>query len=263
MISTTHKLIIDELRELSRPLYHHYSRGEYKAALAVVEGLMSAERLAALDIDRREVQGCYLLLMHVAMRQYDEHAWDCEILESVIARLEVPCETVLGNHQRISSLLQLRVLVNDECGMLLGREEFEEMLSHPQLLDLSPNLWDSVGLYAYRNGFQDLLETSFESVTIAPGKVMPQESWQRLNLLLQLYTGRTTRRDVEEYIRLMRMVPQIEEFRQVMLPAIEQAGLWDGELELEVQKRYDIAARDGYTIRLEKKTGQILGRGHL
>ena len=186
MISERHRLIIDDLRELSRPLYFHYSRGEYRDALEVVDALLSSDRLADLPVEVREVQLCYLLLMRVAMRQYDEQAWDCDSVSSTIERLGVELETVLGNHQRISSLLQLRVFTDGECGLSLRREEFDQLFRHPHILNLSPNLWDSIGMYAFRNGFQDLLETAFENVTIAPGKVMPQESWQRLNLLLQL-----------------------------------------------------------------------------
>ncbi|MCB1217536.1 hypothetical protein KDL44_09085 [bacterium] len=257
MISERYKLIIDDIRELTRPLFLHYSKGDFPGCAERITELLTPDRLMGLEPDASEVQECYLRFLQLAVQQSIDGKWNCDEVTSAITWLSQPLQTGLGNHQRINTLLQLRAYVGDGCGPGMTQAEFRELLRHEHLLEISSHLWDSVGLWAYRTGQMDLLEEAFENLTISPANVMPQESWQRLNLMFQLRRGSASRRDIEEYIRLMRMVPQILEFRMEMQPRAEQLGIWDEELQAAVEERMQHAREQGYNIRTERRTGKI------
>ena len=63
---------------------------------------------------------------------------------------------------------------------------------------------------------------------------MGQAKWQRVNIMHLLLTGRAERRDVEETIATLQILPQLNEFRDRIWPKCIEAGLVDGELEAQL-----------------------------
>src|SRR5690606_13424285 len=179
-------------------------------ATRLVEALLDTRSTGSGDLEADEVAACYLGFLRLVFAHARDGSWDEALLESTISRLRQAMQTRLGNSERITTLLQLRIMSGNATGNSMDREEFSELLNSDYLLERSSNLWDSVALWAFEHNQMDVLEEAFENQTINPGSMMPQESWQRINLMFQLRRGVANRRDIEEYIKLMRMVPQIE-----------------------------------------------------
>lgn len=245
------------MRLKTRPAFLQYGKGDFAEAVKTVENLLQDLLASDVSQENREVQGCYLRFLRLNLMLARDKVWDCIQVQNLINLWSQPMTTRYGNHERISFLLQLKAHVGGECDCPMDAEEFRRLMADTQLLQHSPSLWDAVGIWAFRYNHMDVLDEAFENQTIHPSDSMPQESWQRINLMLHLRRGTAGRRDVLEYIHLLRIVPQVMEFRDVLLPVIEEQGLWDDELALAVEQKMETALSGAYKFPRERKTGRV------
>jgi hypothetical protein len=257
LISHEHTLIIDDLRLKTRPAFLQYGKGDFAEAVSTVDNLLKELLESEVSIENREVQGCYLEFLRINLMLARDTSWDCAQVQNLISQWSTPLVTRYGNHERVSFLLQLKAHAGAECGCPMDEPEYRGLMADKQLLQRSPSLWDAIGIWAFRNSYVDVLDEAFENQTIHPSESMPQESWQRINLMLQLRRGTANRRDVQEYILLLRIVPQIMEFRDVLLPVIEEQGLWDEELAQAVELKMETAMSGAYKFPRERRTGRM------
>ena len=259
MISNEYTLIVDDLRVKTKPAFLHYAKGEYADAVRTVENLLAELQDSALSLESAEVHSCYLHFLRLNFMFARDGCWNSELVNGLVCKLQKPLLTPFGNHERINLLIQLVAHAGESCSCPMDVAQMRDLLADDQLLEHSSNLWHSLGYWGFVNDHMEVLAEAFENQTINPSESMPQEAWQRLYLMLLLRRGTATRQDVLEYIKLLRLVPQINELREIMLPIIQREGLWDAELASQMETMMVRALSGAYRFPREKRTGSLRG----
>ncbi|MCB1217537.1 hypothetical protein KDL44_09090 [bacterium] len=236
--------IANSIRTDTLPAFEHFARGEFAEAAMIVEGLLFGQLDSSMDLEELEVRRTYLRFLILFMKYEFEGNWECRAVRTLLAELEVPLNTTLGNHERILTMIQLYVHAADACNCGLSEEQFLRLLEHEHLLELNYEIWIPVCRWAFVHEFIRPLEMAFEYLTIHSQYPMRDSMWKRVNLMLKLLRGTALRIDVASYVEHLLLVPQIMEFREDMLPVIRSHFLWDEGMEQHMLSKL-AEARDG------------------
>ncbi len=212
--------------------------------LAELDSLAAAGDPLAAELREAVFYRCLLLRAGFCWRltASEDHEARCAITRQLAQTLELAAQTETGRLNQAYARLALMVTAYNDFEV---KPTVAEILA---ALDALPEeyrdqqIWHHMSIVAYDYGLLTLLETAFEHETLHPHSKYPQASWQRLNLMYQIMTGKVSRRDVEETIKVMFLPTQFEEFRRRMCPALREAGLFDAEMEQRLQQREAEAA---------------------
>ncbi|MCB1219704.1 MAG: hypothetical protein H7A35_11615 [Planctomycetales bacterium] len=226
-----YRQITEGLSEETRQAFNAYANAEYAEAFSLISGLLAGLDLDSDRSETSEVRFFYLSFVRLFMDFELREAWDCNAVNALHELLLQPAKSELGNHERSLCLLQLLANAGDDCGINFDEERYFQITRSGDLLERNHEYWLAISRWVFLQGYADILEEALGEVTVLPGPYMQREIWQRINLMHQITRGKVTRLDVLEYLKLINMVPQLEEFREDLVPRLELAGLWDKELE--------------------------------
>ncbi|MDQ3024335.1 MAG: hypothetical protein M3R04_08150 [bacterium] len=134
-------------------------------------------------------------------------------------------------------------------------EEFREMFDEIPEDERSSELWHTVANLAYHRRDVDSLGQAFEFFTISADGWLSDYTWQHVNCMYLLVSGRASDRDVLELINRITLTPQMENFNKHSWPLVIERGLVTPELEHLRQDMTDRIIRKGaYMPRKELAT---------
>lgn len=214
--------------------------------LAELDGAAQAGDPLAAELAEAVYYRCQILRASFLWRltASEDHEGRCAITRDMLARLERPAQTDSGRLQQDYSRLVVMVSAYNDfevkpsvAEILAGIEALPEDYRDQQI-------WHPLTIVAYDYGLLSLMEVAFEHETLHPHSKYPQASWQRINLMYQIMSGKVSRRDVEETIKVMFLPTQFEEFRRRMTPALRELGLYDAAMEQRLAEREAEAAAE-------------------
>lgn len=233
---------------------------DFSAAKAVLDRARTELDRDELPADVAEALGIYHRFLY-----YRWH-WDpavggysADSYREAVSWLSQPADSYFGESMRLSVLLPVRANGTLDGYDSLSSEETKAILD--RLPDaFRPRAINHVAKLAFARHDLALIELALAELTVNPSRTLGQATWQRLNMMYQLLSGKATRRDVEETIRTLEIRPQLCEFKDRIWPECVKAGLTDAELEeLLAEKEADIMARDTGP-RPERRTKSYIGR---
>jgi hypothetical protein len=134
-------------------------------------------------------------------------------------------------------------------------EEFRELFDEIPEDERTSELWHMVANWAYHRRDVDALGQAFEFFTISADGWLSDYTWQHVNCMYQLVSGRARDRDVLELINRITLTPQMENFNKHIWPLVIERGLATPELETMRQEMTDRIIRKGaYVPRKELPT---------
>jgi hypothetical protein len=137
--------------------------------------------------------------------------------------------------------------------------EVDALLARIPEAYLTPNVWYYITAWAFHYGYLKYLEQAMERQTVETTGWLDSYYWLRTNLMYLLVDGRAARLDVEKVLRGYDHPLQLLDFRNVLLPRCEQAGLMDAGLyELLERREAELAALDGTYPRLTPRTERVV-----
>lgn len=134
-------------------------------------------------------------------------------------------------------------------------DEFHELFDPIPEDERTSELWHMVANWAYHRRDVDALGQAFEFFTISADGWLSDYTWQHVNCMYQLVSGRARERDVLELINRITLTPQMENFNKHIWPLVIERGLATAELENLRQEMTDRIIRKGaYVPRKELPT---------
>ena len=221
---------------------------------------LARERLAEFDLPEgtREVSRLVLRWYEfITALEWMDQVHREESYRKALVDFKAPVTTPGGEVQRIRLLLILRCTGQMYGLDTMARRELDVLLSGLDGAEEDEFLWHNIASWAFATGELDLLERAYEVMLIHPSNLLGQAKWQRVNIMLQLRNGRVTRRDVEETIKGMEVLPQILEFKRLFWPVCIELGLVDDELTKELELAYQRITAAPPVPRLERRTKNI------
>lgn len=134
-------------------------------------------------------------------------------------------------------------------------EEFQELFDRIPDSERGSELWHTVANWAYHRRDIVNLEEAFAYFTISADGWLSDYTWQHVNCMYQLVSGKASHKDVHELLRRITLTPQIENFNKHIWPMVIELGLADASLEqLRMETIERITQEGGYVPRKELKT---------
>lgn len=231
-----------------------------RAAEAALKRAAAAADKLPLTADVREVLG-YILRWYAfaAAIQGQPEQQRCQRYEEALELFTTPALTPSGEQQRRRMLAILRSTARLHGCAELTKDELLELIEDLPNLKTDEFLWHNIAGWAFANRDLEMLKRAFEVLLTHPSNQLGQAKWQRVNLMLQLTSGRATRQDVEFTVKGMEVLPQIIEFYQHIWPVCVEAGLTDPELEQQLEKAYRRIRANPPVPGLERRTKSIRG----
>jgi hypothetical protein len=179
--------------------------------------------------------------------------------EEALELFSAPALTPAGEQQRCRMLAILRCTARLHGCAELTRDELKELIEDLPNLKTDEFLWHNIAGWAFANRDLEMLKRAFEVLLTHPSNLLGQAKWQRVNLMLQLTSGRATRQDVEFTVKGMAVLPQIIEFYQHIWPVCVAAGITDPELQQRLEETYARIRANPPVPGLEPRTKRIRG----
>lgn len=134
-------------------------------------------------------------------------------------------------------------------------DEFRELFDPIPEEERTSELWHMVANWAYHRRDIDALGQAFEFFTISADGWLSDYTWQHVNCMYQLVSGRARDRDVLELINRITLTPQMENFNKHIWPLVIERGLVTPELEsLRAEMTDRIVRKGAYVPRKELPT---------
>lgn len=245
---------------LTRPIYDAIQSLDLPSAKTAWKSAVDALEGLEVSPDVREALGYKLFLLECNLRfigDDERKVWNADSLREVEGYLSQPAETVLGNAERLRSLLTVLIHADQDGLQELSRERFEMLFAELPPEYRGPGFYQMLTKWAFKHRYLSILERAFEEFLTNPDQVMGSAKWQRINLMYQLVLGKATRRDVLETIRSLAIAPQVEEFALLLWPACVEAGLTDPELEAMFKARAKHLRATAPAPRGERRTQSV------
>ena len=206
-------------------------------ALLVLE--QTGNEIAGMDLDAglREALDYDLVFFRKHINWHPENGdWNRETYLAAIEDFSRPARTTLGDQVRRVTRMVIKMHADNDGLDYLDRQEIDGFLdSIPAALVTSIRF--TITTWAFDHSDLELIEQSYEHYLTNPPVSMGQAQWQRVNLMYLLLKGKATSRDVQESIKTLELIPQINDFRERLWPAAKRAGLITQELEQQLEER--------------------------
>lgn len=221
------------------------------------EASVALEQDTQLPEDVAEALGYKLLFVHYNLEWYPpSDKWTPDNYRSAMELFGQPALTRFGDLQRLRGLLVMHFHAS--------RDRFEP-LTHEMMMGYVDQLqgypdsevWFYVAGWAFERGDLALLERAFEHELTDPARMMGHAKWQRINMMYQLVAGKAARIDVEQTVRSLEILPQLNEFNTVIWPRCVEAGITDDELETMLAERSAHIEASRPTARREQRTKRV------
>jgi len=164
--------------------------------------------------------------------------------QDALACVAQPGRTTYGEVERRRVLVILKSIEYEYDMPVTSRAEMEELLEGLPGLDRDELLWHALAGWAFVARDPVILGRAFEVHLTEPSNELGQAKWQRVNLMYQLVQGKATRRDVAETITKLMVLPQLNEFIELIWPVCIEQGLVDDGLQAELRERIRLIDTD-------------------
>lgn len=221
-----------------QPIVYALHSQRFDLARLLLSDALRALRQAGLTDGERERHSWHLRLLNCHIRwASDERSWNTASYRAARRRFERRAQTAAGEAERLRHLICIRINAELDGLEPFPRVELDVLLDQAAGQRLDPGLWHNLAGWAFRHAQRDLLARAYEELLTNPDTILGSARWQRVNLMFLLSEGRATSRDVEETINTLQVVPQLREFRGLLWPACEAAGLTNAELKSLFERR--------------------------
>jgi len=192
------------------------------------------------------------------LKQIGEHLQRQRLnFERMVEHLNNPGQTPQGICQRQRLMLALRCEGDANGFRTFTRKEVDEQLAAIPDSDKDNMVWQSLGLWAFRHRDKELLANAYELMLTQPSITLGQAKWQRVHLMHGLVLGTATRQDVLETVKSLAVLPQLDEFENLVWPRCIEAGLVDEELEQLLKEKSAAIKAQGPLPPPERRTKGI------
>jgi hypothetical protein len=122
-------------------------------------------------------------------------------------------------------------------------------------LQRTSELWHTVANWSYHRRDRNTLGQAFEFFTVNADGWLSDYTWQHVNCMYQLVSGKAKRIDVTELLKRVTLTPQMDNFNKHIWPMVIELGLADDDLEQTRQQLTERIERDGKHVpRKEART---------
>jgi hypothetical protein len=122
-------------------------------------------------------------------------------------------------------LLLMRLHADCRGTQPLGAEELQRLAAAVPEGDRGPNYWQELACWAFAHEDAELLGHAYEYFITSRRNDMADFMFCRLRLMHQMHEGRATPEAVVDALERIDLRIQLEDFRRMLLPSIEQRGL--------------------------------------
>jgi hypothetical protein len=214
------------------------TQDEVRAKLDELWELMRSD--PALDAEGRQtITYCLLNYEYVYVDHYSaDDELSAKKLREVWTQMEA--ETALGPHSDIAQAATFIILLG--CGTRRGfvkltEAQVDALWSRiPEDLQTS-NLWYYLVAWAYYNDNVKYLELALAHQTVQTTGWQDSYFWLRTNLMYLLVEGRAAPLDVEKMLRAYTHPREFADFRNLLMPRCEAAGIMTPELHALADQR--------------------------
>ncbi len=244
------------------PVLHAAYTLKFDEGMKLLAAAKSNSELSTLPEDVSEGISYYVVYLTCRL-EWDPRSkgYSKEDYDAVISELNIPAKTKFGEYIRNASLVQFRCNGSSDGFDELTKEEVDKMLSQVPPV-MSEPVWHHLARWAFERRDIVILEQAFEHFLLNPPQVMGQARWQRVNMMYQLVSGKATRRDLEESIRVLEIRPQLLGFKETIWPECVKLGLVDAELEEMLAKKEAEVFANEKDPGLERKTKSYFGTNY-
>jgi len=228
----------DWARGFQRPVVDAVQTGRLAEARSLHSRAIRSIDSVQLGEEEREAAGFLLELLDYNIRFMEvQSSWTVESYKAALFRLSRPAHTPAGREARLAALIKLRTIADKDQFEPLTRQQIEAYIAEAGGHPRDPQIWHDLAGWAYDHQDLAILEKAFAAHSTSPSPIMGFAKWQRINLMYQLLAGKAQRRDVEETIRTLSILPQLIDFMKNLWPPCVAAGLVDAELESLLEQR--------------------------
>jgi hypothetical protein len=183
--------------------------------------------------------------------------WNLESYRRALAHFSQPSRFEEARIECARRVFYIRLHAHMDGLEPLAGSELRSLLAQLPPGRLDDRDWHQIAGWAFLQEDREMLTRAYEAMLTAPSEILGPAKWQRVNLMYLLMEGRAERRDVEESIKLLKIKPQLTEFKLTLWPACEKAGLVDDELRRLLAELAEEIENSEVDPRPQRKTGRI------
>ncbi|MEZ5338227.1 MAG: hypothetical protein R3F46_08155 [bacterium] len=242
----------EALKSLNRDMaeaFRFYSAGQFEDAAAELQRLLDdlpRPDMSASESAFRRLNLTYTRIGFIAASCLDRPQEFLSIALGLGALFEEQSALKEAEQERLA--LRLRFWTSmDSAGLArCSRERFLEMLADVPEESRDIRFWHDISLWAMRNGALEALEAAVECSLMQQTRFVRESIWLRIYLMYRIVRQEQTEHDVMSYIQALESLPQIDEFRINILPALQQAGSWNPTLQRAFDAAGNLARARGF-----------------
>jgi hypothetical protein len=222
--------------------YYTFDLNEVRARYQAAQGSLHSEE----DPDLREAKRLRLQCSWVAVLDSLEQRKEAEsAYRALVAdcRIEQPGPASL----QMARLVHLLVRLHADCHRThnLAPGELAELIKVIPDEDRGPNFWQEIACWAFAHRDEALLEDAYAYFTTRPPAEMADFMYHRLRLMHLLMHGQATPQAVLETVSRIELAAQLGDFKRMLLPSLEEAGLLTPMVQAALQAKDLATAKDG------------------
>ncbi|MCB1217534.1 hypothetical protein KDL44_09075 [bacterium] len=242
----------EALKSLNRDMeeaFRFYSAGHFEDAAAELQRLLDELPLpgmSAAESGFRRLNLTYTRIGFIAASCLEQPQEFLSIALGLGTIFEEPSGIAEAEQERLA--LRLRFWTSmDSAGLAsCSRERFLAMLADVPEESRDIRFWHDISLWAMRNRVLEALEAAVECSLMQQTKFVRESIWLRIYLMYRIVRQEQSEHDVLSYIHALESLPQIDEFRMNILPALQQTGSWNPTLQRALDAAGNLARARGF-----------------